>query len=234
MAPVRTDTRVGVPRRGSRLRPSFACLRICVETDSSADAPSSRATFPAPPLSSFAARPMRSATSSRIFVRSTCFKSSTTRHSLCRPFGDLVLSGLHQVSVTQHTNQASILNDREPADLLALHHPASLLEFLIRPDGTDLTFHQVLGGFAARVMAFGSAADHDIPVGDHADQDLTVHDGHEADVFLLHRAGDVDHFVGLPGPVYDPRRRVSNFHARTSQGGRFCDFYCSAGDYIKV
>src|ERR1700687_4378124 len=73
MAPVRTDSRVGPPRRGIRLRASFACLRICVEMDSSADAPSSRAAFPAPLLSSFAALPTRAANSSRTCVGGSCF-----------------------------------------------------------------------------------------------------------------------------------------------------------------
>src|SRR6267378_1389602 len=82
MAPVRTGSRAGPLRRGIRLRASFAWVRICLELACSAEAPSSRAALPAPLPSSLAARPTRSATSSRTCLRSTCLSSGTTRHPL--------------------------------------------------------------------------------------------------------------------------------------------------------
>src|SRR5712692_4141691 len=117
MAPVRIESRVGTPGRRIRLRASFAGWRICVEMDCSADAPSSRAALPAPLLSSFAARPTRSATSSRTRLRSTCLRSGTTRHPLGHFFRGLVLGRLHEIAVAQDTNEAAMLGDRQPADL---------------------------------------------------------------------------------------------------------------------
>src|SRR6266550_859584 len=141
-----TDSGVGPPRLGRRFRAAFDCVRICVFSDSSAEAVSSRAALPAPLPSSFAARPTRSATSSRTCFRSICFKSSTTRHSLCYLLGGFVLGGLHQVAVAQHADQASVLDDRQPANLLALHLPAGFLDVVVGTDGRDLLIHQVLGG----------------------------------------------------------------------------------------
>src|SRR5438270_11699442 len=149
MAPVMTDSGEGPPRLGRRVRAAFDCLRICVFSESSAEAASSRAALPAPLPSSFAARPTRSATSSRTCFRSICFKSSTTRYSFCDLLGGLVLGRLHQVAVTQHADQASVLHDRQPADLLALHLPAGFLDVVVRSNGCDLLAHQVLGGLAA-------------------------------------------------------------------------------------
>src|SRR3989442_15407240 len=120
MAPVSTGRCLGPVCRGIRFRASFDCLRICVEIDSSADAPSSRAALPAPLPSSFAARPTRSTTSSRTLVRSTCLRTGTTRHPLGNFFRGLVLGRLHEVHVAQDANEPAVLGDRKPADLLAV------------------------------------------------------------------------------------------------------------------
>src|SRR5438105_11749565 len=116
-----TDHDDGPRRPGSRLRAALVCLRICELTDSSAVAVSSRAALPAPLVSSLAARPTRSATSSRTCLKSTCLRSGTTRHPLRHFRGGLVLGCLHQVAVTQDPDQASVLDHQPPADFLSVH-----------------------------------------------------------------------------------------------------------------
>src|SRR5437879_2439020 len=151
MAPLTTDSRVGAPRRGSRLRASLVCLRICVVMDSWAEAPSSRAALPAPVPSSLAARPTRSATSSRTCLRSTCLRSGT----LCYPLRDflrhLVLGRLDQVAVAQDANQATLLRHRQAADFVPLHHATRLLDVVLGTDDRHVAAHQVLGGDRKRV-----------------------------------------------------------------------------------
>src|SRR5207302_5337325 len=137
----------GPPRLGRRRFAAPVCLRICVLSDSSAVAPSSRAALPAPLPSSLAARVTRSATSSRTCLRSTCFRSGTTRHPLGGFLGRLVLGRLHQVAVAQHTNQAPVLGDREAADCLALHRARRLLDVILGTDDGHVAAHHVLGGF---------------------------------------------------------------------------------------
>src|SRR5436309_5208443 len=112
MAPTMIESGDGPPRAGSRLRAAFVCLRIWVLTDSSAEAASSRAAFPAPLVSSFAARPTRSATSLLTCLRSTCFRSGTARHPLGDFFSRFVLGRLDQVAVAQNADQPAILRDR--------------------------------------------------------------------------------------------------------------------------
>src|SRR5438552_7283777 len=112
MAPAMIESGDGPPRAGSRLRAAFVCLRIWVLTDSSAEAASSRAAFPAPLVSSFAARPTRSATSLLTCLRSTCFRSGTARHPLGDFFSRFVLGRLDQVAVAQNADQPAILRDR--------------------------------------------------------------------------------------------------------------------------
>src|SRR2546423_9671375 len=148
-----TDSGVGPPRLGRRFRAAFDCVRICVFSDSSAEAVSSRAALPAPLPSSFAARPTRTVTSSRTCFRSICFRSSTTRHSFRYLLGGLVLRGLHQVAVAQNANQAAVFHDRQAADLLSLHPPPALLDVVLRAHRRHLPAHQVLGGLAPRVTA---------------------------------------------------------------------------------
>src|SRR5437870_8688999 len=108
MAPAMTANGDGPRRVGNRLRAAFVCLRIWVLTDSSADAASSRAALPAPLPSSFAARPTRSATSLPTCLKSTCFRSGTTRHPLGDLLGHFVLGRLYQVAVAQHAHQTAI------------------------------------------------------------------------------------------------------------------------------
>src|SRR5712691_2476071 len=197
-APARTASRDGPPRLGRRRLAAVVCLRICVFSDSSAVAPSSRAAFPAPLPNSFAARLTRSTTSSRTCFRSTCFKSSTTRHPLSDFRGRLVLGRLHQVAMTQDTNQAAVLRDREPTDFLALHHAGGLLDIIVGTDDGHVAAHQVLGRFASGVVPLRDAANQDVTIRNHANHGATVFDHRdEPGVFLLHLPGDVDHFVAL-------------------------------------
>src|SRR5437879_1371746 len=185
MAPVSTGRRAGRRRPAIRLRATFPCFAICVEIDSSADAPSSRAALPAPLPSSLAARPTRSTTSSRTLVRSTCLRSGTTRHPLGHFFRGLVLGRLHEVPVAQDADEPAVLGDRKPADLLAFHDLRGLLDVVIGADDRDLATHQVLRRFASRVMPLRDAANHDIAIGDYADQRATVLEhGDEPGVFL--------------------------------------------------
>src|SRR6267143_5825019 len=144
MAPVRTGSRAGPFRRGIRLRASFAWVRICLEIDCSAEAPSSRAALPAPLLSSLAARPTRSATSSRTCLRSTCLSSGITPHPLGNFFRGLVLGRLHEIAVAKEPNEPALLGDREPADRFAFHHFRGLLDVVVRRDDRHLAAHQVL------------------------------------------------------------------------------------------
>src|SRR5438132_6878444 len=170
MAPVRTGSRAGPLRRGIRLRASFAWVRICLEIDCSAEAPSSRAALPAPLPSSFAARPTRSATSSRTCLRSTCLSSGTTRHPLGNFFRGLVFGRLHEVPVAQDTNEPAVLGNRKPADLLAFHHLCRLLDVVVRADDRHLAAHQVLRRFASRVVPLRDAANRDVAIGTPADE----------------------------------------------------------------
>src|SRR5437763_8632395 len=121
MAPAMTVNGDGPRRVGSRLPAAFACLRIWVLTDSSADAASSRAALPAPVPSSFAARPTRSATSLLTCLRSTCFRSGTPGHPLRHLLGRSVFGRLDQVAMAQDANQAAVLGNRQAPDLLAFH-----------------------------------------------------------------------------------------------------------------
>src|SRR5438067_2149653 len=148
MAPAMIESGDGPPRAGSRLRAAFVCLRIWVLTDSSAEATSSRAAFPAPLVSSFAARPTRSATSLLTCLRSTCFRSGTPRHPLRHLLGRFVFGRLDQVAMAENANQAAVLGNRQAPDLLAFHLAARLLDVVLRRNDRDLRAHHVLGRLA--------------------------------------------------------------------------------------
>src|SRR5437588_5040362 len=212
MAPAMTVNGDGPRRVGSRLRAAFACLRIWVFTDSSADAASSRAALPAPLPSSFAARPTRSATSLPTCLKSTCFRSGTTRHPLGDLLGRFVLGGLDQVAVAQHAHQPAILRNRQAPDLFAFHLAPRLIDVVVRRDDRDLLAHHVLRGFASGVMPLSDAADHDVAVGNDPDHRAAVFNHrYEPGVFLLHLPGDVDHLVVLFGRCHGFGHRISDF-----------------------
>src|SRR5947209_13262277 len=147
-----TDHDDGPRRPGSRLRAAFVCLRTCELTDSSAVAVSSRAALPAPLVSSLAARPTRSATSSRTCLKSTCLRSGTTRHPLRHFRGGLVLGCLHQVAVTQDPDQAAVLDHRQPADFVAFHGAGGVLDVVVGIDLRYVAAHQMLRALASRIM----------------------------------------------------------------------------------
>src|SRR5213594_2862718 len=174
MAPAMTVSGDGPRRVGSRLRAALAWLRIWLLTDSSADAASSRAALPAPLPSSFAARPTRSATSLPTCLKSTCFRSGTSRHPLGDLLGHFVLGRLDQVAVAQDAHQAAVLGNRQAADRFALHRAPGLLDVIVRRDGGDLPAHHALRRFVPRVVPFGNATDHDVAVGNHPDHGAAV------------------------------------------------------------
>src|SRR5207247_2004559 len=226
MAPAMIESGDGPPRAGSRLRAAFVCLRIWVLTDSSAEAASSRAAFPAPLVSSFAARPTRSATSLLTCLRSTCFRSGTPRHPLCHLLGHFVFGRLDQVAMAQNADQAAVLGNRQAPDLLAFHLAAGLLDVVLRRNDRDLRAHHVLGRLAPGIMPLGNAADHEVAVGDYPDHCAAVfNDRDEPGVFLLHLPGDVDHLVVLLGRRHGLGHCVSYSHRGASLSA-FCGFIC--------
>src|SRR5437773_2850066 len=198
MAPTMIESGDGPPRAGSRLRAAFVCLRIWVLTDSSAEAASSRAAFPAPLVSSFAARPTRSATSLLTCLRSTCFRSGTPRHPLRHLLGHFVFGRLDQVAMAENANQAAVLGNRQAPDLLAFHLAARLLEVVLRRNDRDLRAHHVLGRLAPGVVPLGNATDHDVAVGDYPDHCAAVlNDRAEPGTSVFSSCVDDEHYGGL-------------------------------------
>src|SRR5207245_1901984 len=108
-----------------------------------------------------------------------------------------------QVAVAQDSDQAAFLGDRKATNFLAFHFAGRLIEVVVGTDDRDLAAHQVLRGFAPRIVSFRDAADHDVAVGNHADHQAAVFDHRdEPGAFLLHLPGDVEHLVILFGRLH--------------------------------
>jgi hypothetical protein len=131
---------------------------------------------------------------------------------------DLLRLGLAaQVADRDDADQALLgVDDRQTADLLVAHVLEHLADVLVLAAALHAGGHHVAGGALIDTVAVGDRADHDVTVGDHAEQLTAFCHGHRTDVLVPHDASDVGQ-----ARVGGHRRHVSGHHV-TDLFGHVC------------
>ncbi|CAM5685953.1 hypothetical protein SALBM311S_09186 [Streptomyces alboniger] len=95
-----------------------------------------------------------------------------------------------QVGLTDHADQALVVDDGEPTDLVLLHLVEHLTDIGARVDPAGGALGHLARGDLGRVVAQSDTADDDVAVGeDAAEPFVLVADGQGADVEVAHQLG---------------------------------------------